>query len=238
MVADFAAVRPQLEAFLDDWGSEEAGDDEEGDEPPKRGIPEKRRKKLLDGATWQRDEQLAVAAEALRELFGDELFTDHNHFRAEVLKGLKLQGLKLTAADLKPLLKETSWREEEAPPVIAKVYKPSKVEADPLHGRYEAEIGGKACVVEYEPDVDLRDSEQVPLLEEGGIEAFIRREVLPYTPDAWINAEATKVGYEVSFTRHFYKPKPLRSLAEIAADIRAIEQEAEGLLDGLLVGAG
>ena len=238
LVADFAAVRPQLEAFLDDWGSEEAGDDEEGDEPPKLGIPEKRRKKLLDGATWQRDEQLAVAAEALRELFGDELFTDHNHFRAEVLKGLKLQGLKLTAADLKPLLKETSWREEEAPPVIAKVYKPSKVEADPLHGRYEAEIGGKACVVEYEPDADLRDSEQVPLLEEGGIEAFIRREVLPYTPDAWINAEATKVGYEVSFTRHFYKPKPLRSLAEIAADIRAIEQEAEGLLDGLLVGAG
>jgi type I restriction enzyme M protein len=238
LVTDFAAIRPQLEAFLDDWGSEDAGDDEEGDASPKRGIPEKRRKKLLDGATWQRDEQLAVAAEALRELFGDELFTDHNHFRAEVLKGLKLQGIKLTAADLKPLLKETSWREEEAPPVIAKVYKPSKVEADPLHGRYEAEIGGKACVVEFEPDVDLRDSEQVPLLEEGGIEAFIRLEVLPYTPDAWISAEATKVGYEVSFTRHFYKPKPLRSLAEIAADIRAIEQEAEGLLDGLLVGAG
>jgi type I restriction enzyme M protein len=46
------------------------------------------------------------------------------------------------------------------------------------------------------------------------------------------------VGYEVSFTRHFYKPKPLRTLAEIAADIRAIEAEAEGLLDGLLVGAG
>jgi len=92
--------------------------------------------------------------------------------------------------------------------------------------------------VEYEPDADLRDSEQIPLLEEGGIEAFLRREVLPYTPDAWLNAEATKVGYEVSFTRHFYKLKPLRSLSEIAADIRAIEQEAEGLLDGLLVGAG
>jgi hypothetical protein len=56
--------------------------------------------------------------------------------------------------------------------------------------------------------------------------------------DAWINPEATTVGYEVSFTRHFYNPKPLRSLAEIAADIRAIEAEAEGLLDGLLVGAG
>jgi type I restriction enzyme M protein len=239
LVAEFAALRPRLEAFLDDWGGEETnGEEDEGEAAPKRGLTEKRRKKLLDPSTWQRDGQLAEAAEALREMFGDELFTDHNHFRAEVVKALKLQGIKLAATDLKPLLKESSWREEGAPPVISKVHKPGKVAADPLHGLFEAEIGGKACVVEYEPDADLRDSEQIPLLEEGGIEAFIRREVLPYTPDAWVNAEATKVGYEVSFTRHFYKPKPLRTLAEIAADIRTIEQEAEGLLDGLLVGAG
>ena len=83
---------------------------------------------------------------------------------------------------------------------------------------------------------DLRDTEEVPLLEEGGIEAFIRREVLPYTPDAWIKEDATKIGYEVSFTRHFYKPQPLRTLEEISADILAIEKEAEGLLDGLLKG--
>jgi type I restriction enzyme M protein len=70
------------------------------------------------------------------------------------------------------------------------------------------------------------------------IEAFIQREVLPYTPDAWIKDGATKIGYEVSFTRHFYKPKPLRTLAEISADIREIEKEAEGLFDGILqVGA-
>ena len=93
-------------------------------------------------------------------------------------------------------------------------------------------------IVEYEPDSDLRDTEQVPLLEDGGIEAFIRREVLPYTPDAWIKEDATKIGYEVSFTRHFYKPQPLRTLEEISADILAIEKEAEGLLDDLLkVGA-
>jgi type I restriction enzyme M protein len=82
----------------------------------------------------------------------------------------------------------------------------------------------------------LRDSEQVPLLEEGGIEAFIRREVLPYTSDAWIKEDA-KIGYEVSFTRHFYKPQPLRTLEEISADILLIEQEAEGRLDGLLTGS-
>jgi type I restriction enzyme M protein len=95
-------------------------------------------------------------------------------------------------------------------------------------------MDGKSVIVEYEPDSDLRDSEQVPLLEEGGIEAFIRREVLPYTPDAWIKEEATKMGYEVSFTRHFYKPQALRTLEEIRADIVAMEKEAEGLLDDFL----
>ena len=101
-------------------------------------------------------------------------------------------------------------------------------------GLFEVTTGGKPVVLEYEPDPELRDTEQVPLLEEGGIEAFIRREVLPYTPDAWIKEDATKIGYEVSFTRHFYKPQPLRTLEEISADILAIEKEAEGLLDGVL----
>jgi type I restriction enzyme M protein len=244
LLSRFASLKPELEQRLREWSSGDDLDgedsDEEGQGEPSRkgGIPEKRRKKLLDPGTWQRDAQLAAAAEALRELFGEELFDDHNHFRSEVQNALKLQGLKLSTPDLKLLLKQVSWREESAPPVIAKVHKGGKVTADPLHGLFALELNGKLCVVEYEPDTDLRDSEQIPLLEEGGIEAFIRREVLPYTPDAWINQEATKVGYEVSFTRHFYKPRPLRNLAEIAADIRAIEAEAEGLLDGLLVGAG
>ena len=98
------------------------------------------------------------------------------------------------------------------------------------------EIAGEPCVVEYEPDSELRDTEQVPLLEEGGIEAFIRREVLPYTPDAWVKADATKIGYEVSFTRHFYKPQPLRTLDEISAEILALEQEASGLLSEITGG--
>ena len=98
-----------------------------------------------------------------------------------------------------------------------------------------ATIDGKPCVVEYEPDTDLRDTEQVPLLEEGGIEAFLRREVLPYAPDAWYDADSVKIGYEISFTRYFYKPQPLRTLEEIRADILALEQETEGLL-GEIVG--
>ncbi len=93
----------------------------------------------------------------------------------------------------------------------------------------------KPHVVEYEPDSDLRDTEQVPLLEPGGIEAFFRREVLAYATDAWIDEEATKIGYEISFTRYFYKPKPLRTLEEIRADIEALEKESEGLLGQILV---
>ena len=82
----------------------------------------------------------------------------------------------------------------------------------------------------------LRDSEQVPLLEDGGIEAFFQREVLPYTPDAWVDPDKTLVGYEVSFTRHFYRPAPMRTLEEIKADIYALEQETEGLLEDILIG--
>lgn len=76
----------------------------------------------------------------------------------------------------------------------------------------------------------------MPFLEDGGIEAFVRREVLPHAPDAWIDASKTVIGYEISFTRHFYKPQPLRELDQIEADIRALEQETEGLLEDVLVG--
>jgi len=98
-------------------------------------------------------------------------------------------------------------------------------------------IDGKTCVVEYEPDSELRDFEQIPLLEEGGIEAFIRREVLPYTSDAWLVEADTKIGYEVSFTRHFYQPPQLRTLAQISADILTLAQETEGLLHDITQGA-
>ena len=164
----------------------------------------------------------------LRKELGEMLFEDYNIFRGRVDAVLKQADIYLSAPDLKQILKAVSWRVETAPAVIAKVHKPGKAKADPLRGLFEAMVDGKQTIVEYEPDSDLRDTEQVPLLEEGGIEAFMRREVLPYTPDAWIKEDATKIGYEVSFTRHFYKPQPLRTLEEISADILAIEKESEG----------
>ena len=230
---DFASVAAALEQRLAQWGSDD-DEEEEGAEAAPSGLSEKRRKKLLDPKTWERDGRLVKVATALRDSIGDALFEDHNLFRERIDQALKASNIKVPAAELKLILKATSWRVDTAAPVIAKVHKAGKAEADPLRGLYAVEVAGKACLVEYEPDPDLRDTEQVPLLEDGGIESFIRREVLPYTPDAWIKQDATKVGYEISFTRHFYKPQPLRTLAEIRADILAVEREAEGLLDPIL----
>jgi type I restriction enzyme M protein len=231
---DFASVRDSLEKRLTEWGdSDEEGDTEEG--APKKGLPERKKKKLLDAKSWERDARLLEVANALRKELGGDLFEDHNLFREKVEAAIEKLGVKLSVADLKAILRAVSWRVETALPVIAKIHKPGKCTADPLHGRYEAKVKGKLCVVEYESDSDLRDTEQVPLLEKGGIETFIRREVLPYTPDAWINEDAAKIGYEVSFTRYFYKPQPLRTLAEIRADILALEKETVGLL-GEIVG--
>ena len=236
----FAAISSALEKRLAEWGGEanegDEGDDDEG-VGARKGLPESRKRKLLDARTWERDSRLVEAATALREVLGDRLYDDHNVFRDLVAGALRQAGRKLPAAELKLILKAVSWRVDTAPRVIARTHKPGRIKADPLRGLYSGTVDGKPAIVEYEPDADLRDTEQVPLLEAGGIEAFIRREVLPYTPDAWIKADATKIGYEVSFTRHFYKPQPLRTLEEISADILAIEREADGLLDGLLKGS-
>lgn len=88
--------------------------------------------------------------------------------------------------------------------------------------------------VQGEPDKALRDTEQIPLSYEGGVEAFMQREVLPYTPDAYVAEGETKIGYELSFTKYFYRPVELRSIEVITADIRQIEQETDGLLASIL----
>ncbi|QJR38240.1 type I restriction-modification system subunit M [Gemmatimonas groenlandica] len=236
LVTDFARLSTALEQRLAEWGSDEDDADDEEGGGSKKGLPEKKRKKLLDAKSWERDARLVEVATMLRDALGDALYEDHNVFRDRVNVALTKAKIKLSAPELKLILKAVSWREESAPPVIAKVHKLGKVKPHPLRGFYEVTVNNKAAVVEFEPDADLRDTEQVPLLEEGGIEVFVRREVLPYTADAWIKEDATKIGYEVSFTRHFYKPQPLRTLEEISADIMAIEKEAEGLLAGITAG--
>ncbi|HVB64172.1 MAG TPA: class I SAM-dependent DNA methyltransferase [Nitrolancea sp.] len=180
------------------------------------------------------EEQLATLADALAQRLGPGLHLDFNEFlNASEDVGDEL-GIKLTAKRQKLLRDGLSDRDEAASPVIKKVHRPGRALADPLHGRFEVSIGGRTAIVEYESDSDLRDTEQVPLLEAGGIEAFVNREVLPYVPDGWFDESTAKVGYEISFTRYFYKPTPLRTLEEIRVDVEALERETEGLLNEIL----
>jgi len=169
------------------------------------------------------------------KIFANEAF---GYQKVTVDRPLRLRGIdpaRLYVAKEIKALKAKGLVDESAPPVIRRIHRAGTV-ADPLRGLFEATLHGKPCVVEYEPDADLRDTEQVPLTEPGGIEAFIKREVLPYAPDGWYDPSSIKIGYEISFTRYFYKPQPLRTLEEIRADILALEKETEGLL-GEIVGS-
>ena len=84
------------------------------------------------------------------------------------------------------------------------------------------------------PDKKLTDTEIIPFRHEGGIDGFLQNEILPYTPDAWIDEKSIQTGYELSFTKYFYKPKELRTIEQISRDIREIEERTNGMLDEIL----
>ena len=166
---------------------------------------------------------------------------DFGYYKVAVDRPLRLVGAEsgrvYKPAEVKSL-KERGERSADAAAIIKKVHKQG-TSADPIHGLFEIPVAGKPRVVEYERDTDLSDTEQIPMTEPAGehpsgIEAFIHREVLPYAPDAWIDESKTKIGYEVSFTRHFYKPAPMRTLDEIRADIRALDKETDDLLSEIV----
>jgi type I restriction enzyme M protein len=217
----------------------------------------KGRVQLIDATAWYRplrknmgkkncelaDEDIARILDtflAFEETEQSRIFPNaaFGYWKVTVERPLRLKGIDPERAyspkEIKAL-KESAERAEDAPPVVRKIHKRGAV-ADPIRGLFSVAIGGKPVVVEYEPDPELRDTEQVPLMEDGGIVAFLRREVLPHAPDAWYVPDAVKIGYEISFTRYFYKPKPLRTLEEIRADILALERETEGLLSEILGG--
>ena len=90
--------------------------------------------------------------------------------------------------------------------------------------------------IDGEADTDLRDTEIIPFTYEGGIDAFMKNEVLPYAPDAWVDEKKTQIGYELSFTKYFYQPVQLRSMEEIVADLKKLESETDGMLAEILGG--
>lgn len=137
---------------------------------------------------------------------------DYNEFKA-ILDNLAKGNIKLASKDIKLIRQAFCTVDEKAKEVISKKNK---------DGSYE-----------YEKDPDLSDTEQIPLLYEGGIEEYFKKEVLPYASDTWIEQDKTKIGYELSFTKYFYKPTELRSLEEIESEISDIEKEAQELLQGV-----
>jgi type I restriction enzyme M protein len=175
----------------------------------------KDKKKLLDLKFWSAKRELLEAARALAEEVGGEESRDFNVFEKRVKKANKALGLKLGAPQLKQILDAVSWTDPGAEPVKAK--------------------DG------YEPDSDLRDTENVPLTWMEGeadartvIQAYFDREVKPHVDDAWIAWDKTAVGYEICFNKYFYVHQPLRDLAEVVKEIRELEAETEGLLDKIL----
>lgn len=143
----------------------------------------------------------------LLEALGNEADGDFNSVRDRLAVAATTANLKVTQKEWKLIRDIFTERDETAEPVILE----------------QTEDG-----VTYEPDSKLQDTEEVPLKED--IQAYFEREVLPYVPDAWIDHEKTVRGYEILFTKHFYKFKQLRSLEEIKEDILKLEAATEGVL--------
>lgn len=242
LYTEFAKLKPAIESWLKGEDENEEDDDSEDDDGEskvtKKAVPAKRRKKLLDSSTWLRDKGLIELALLAQSEIGQAVFDDHNEFRTRFDAVMKAHNKKLGAPEKKAIYKAVSWRDETAPPVIAKRTKLKATDAFAGNndGRYLLGKGNYREVVEYESDTDLRDTEQVSLKEPGGIDAFFEREVLPHAPDAWIARDKTQIGYEIIFARHFYKPTPLRTLDQIRADILKLEQQTEGLLHKIVGG--
>lgn len=170
------------------------------------------KKRLFDKGTWSHQLEVMAVAKQLKEEIGETEFNNFNLFKIKVDEALKKLKLSLDNTDKKAFLNAVSWRNETAVEVIKKELKDGSIE--------------------FEPDSELRDTENVSLKED--IQAYFEKEVLPFVSDAWIDHSKTVKGYEINFNRYFYKPKELRTLDNIRADILALEQETDGILQNII----
>ncbi|RVU86519.1 SAM-dependent DNA methyltransferase [Leucothrix sargassi] len=203
----------------------------------------KAKTKLLDEEYWQKFRDWLKTANLLMNDIGRDEFNDFNLFKDKVDAVLKAHKIKLPAPEKKAILNAVSWYDETAEKVIKKVVKLSSdklsdllehlacsIEQLPDFGYYPTGKTGEFTT--YESSSDLRDAESVPLSDE--IHSYYLKEVKPHVEEAWINLDSTKIGYEISFNKYFYRHKPLRSLEEVANDIIGLEQKAEGLIAQIL----
>lgn len=198
---------------------------------------------LVSKETWQKQLDLLNLAKQLMDTIGTDEYNDFNVFRDKVDAVLKQLNLKLSATEKNAILNTVSWYDASAEKVVKGT---TKLVGDKLErlldhlGCDESQladygyfaIGKKGEYTEYETESDLRDTENVPLKED--IYAYFLREVKPHVPEAWINLDTTKIGYEISFNKYFYRHQPLRSIEEVSADILALESESDGLIREIL----
>ncbi len=201
------------------------------------------KKKLVSQELWKKHlNQFTVATKFEKLFFGDTLYNDYNVFEKEVsdeLKGMK----NVSASDKKAILNAVSWYDADAEKVIKKVEKLSSEKLEKLLAHLDcdetdlADFGYYATAkkgeyITYETESDLRDTENVPLKD--NIHSYFLREVKPHVGEAWINLDATKIGYEISFNKYFYKHTPLRNIEEVTADILELETLSDGLIAEIL----
>ena len=208
-------------------------------------LSPKNRKALFTLKTWTAQRALMKIGQQLMAEVGRELCLDFNQFKAYVDTALKKLNIKLSSSEKSQILNAVSWRDGNAAKVIKKVHKLSGEKLDQLlnalgtsadhlpdYGFFLLPEGEGNSWIEYEPDSELRDTENVPLKD--NIHAYFLREVRPHVEDAWLNIDKTQIGYEISFNKYFYQHTPLRSLEEVTAEILALEKETEGLLKKLV----
>lgn len=199
---------------------------------------------LISAKKWQGRRGLVDLARKLMKIVGKEEYMDYNKFFGCIKTAAEFLTEKTSAADLKAIARAMSVVDPKAQPVVKRTCKANckdivdlmrnyGVEEEQLNDYgYWAALDDSKIYVEYESDSDLRDTEKIPVKED--IYEYFLREVRPYVKDAWINLLPTKIGCEISFTKYFYKPAPLRSLAENEADILALDQENDGFIRQLL----
>ena len=203
------------------------------------------KKKLLDAATWGTRRDLMQAGEKLHQHLGEAVSDDYNVFSEDTKAAVKKLKLDLKPADVKAILDAVSWRNPEAKPIVLDVRQLDiPVDYDFEAARcFISHMDAGTCY-SYEPDSELRDTENVPMSYLGGyvskesaeksIIAYFQKEVLPHVPDAWVDEDKTVIGYEISFNKYFYQHQPLRPLEQVVAEIRQLETETEGFLEQIL----
>lgn len=200
-------------------------------------------KTLTSEALWKKQLDLLNVATELMQTIGSVESSDFNLFKEKVDEALKAKKAKLSTSEKNAILNAVSWYDASAKKVLKGTTKLTGDKLEKLlkhldcketelanYGYFATDKKGE--YTEYETESDLRDSENVPLKE--NIHAYFLREVKPHVSEAWINLDATKIGYEISFNKYFYRHKPLREIEEVSRDILKLEELSDGLIREIL----